>query len=170
MSITREYPGWGTVKEGETGAVALGLMQLHQANTHPVEPKQGPPKMDRPHIDRGSIEEERATFLQRWDMFKGGTATMSVAETCCQLLTCCEPDLEVSLFQTVPDIATKWETAALEAMKALAVIDIAATVRVTELLSMKQEHGEGMRAYLVRVRGKANIWTLTKCQCGMTVS
>ena len=104
-------------------------------------------------------------------MFKSGTATMYVTETCCQLLACCDPGLEESLFQSDPDIDTKSETTALEAMKALAVIDIAATVCITELLSMKQEHGKGVHAYLTCVRGKANICALSKkCQCGTTVS
>ena len=35
---------------------------------------------------------------------------------------------------------------------------------------MKQVHGEGVRGYLARVHGKANICALSKkCQCGATV-
>ena len=96
---------------------------------------------------------------------------MSTAECSCQLLACCEQDLETSLFQNTPEIASKNEADILTAMKALAVVDVAATVRVTELLTTRQEHGEGVRAYVARVRGKANICALDKkCTCGVTVS
>ena len=56
-------------------------------------------------------------------------------------------------------------------MKSLAVIDVAATVRVTELLAMKQDHGEGIHAFVARVRGTANICALEKaCTCGLNIN
>ena len=171
IEVKCEFPGCEAVKSGETGAVALGLLQLHQTNVHPVSAKQKPPKIERPRIARGSTGEEWATFLRRWEMFKSGTATMSTAECSCQLLACCEQDLETSLFQNTPEIASKNEADILTAVKALAVVDVAATVRVTELLTTRQEHGEGVRAYVARVHGKANICALDKkCTCGATVS
>ena len=72
---------------------------------------------------------------------------MSTAECSCQLLACCEQDLETSLFQNTPEIASKNEAEILTATKALAVVDVATTVRVTELLTTRQEHGEGVRAW-----------------------
>ena len=87
---------------------------------------------------------------------------MSTAECSCQLLACCEQDLETILFQSTPEIASKNEADILTVMKALPVVDVAATVRVTELLTTRQEHGEGVRAYVARVRGKANICALDK--------
>ena len=173
VSFTCEFPGCGTTKTAESGTVALGLMQLHQANAHSNTnaQKQRPPKMDRPKISRGSSAEEWATFLRRWEMFKSGTVSMTDTETKCQLISCCEPELECGLFQNNPKINESPEEDILKAMKELAVIDVAATVRVTELLGMKQEHGEGVRAYVARIRGKANICTLEKkCSCLQNVS
>ena len=96
---------------------------------------------------------------------------MSTAECSCQLLACCEQDLETSLFQNTHEIASKNEADILTAMKALAVVVVATTVLVTELLTTRQEHGEGVRAHVARVRGKANICALDKkCTCGVTVS
>ncbi len=44
-------------KEAETAAVPLGLMQLHQANIYSIVQKQNPPKMDRPRIVCGWVDE-----------------------------------------------------------------------------------------------------------------
>lgn len=63
---------------------------------------------------------------------------MSLDELKCQLLACCEPDLEASLFKNDPTLRDHEEVAILTAMRQLAVIDVAATVRVTELLAMRQ--------------------------------
>ena len=79
---------------------------------------------------------------------------MSTAECSCQLLACCEQDLETSLFQNTPEIASKNQADIFTAMKALAVVDVAVTLRVTELLTTRQEHGEGVRAYVAVVRGR----------------
>ena len=69
---------------------------------------------------------------------------------------------------------SKWDETEgdiLAAMKSLAVIDVAATVRVTELLAMKQDHGEGIHAFVARVRSTANICALEKaCTCGLSVN
>ena len=96
---------------------------------------------------------------------------MSAQECSCQLMAYCEQDLESDLFQYNPDIASKPEKNTLRAIKELAVADVAATVRVRELLRMKQQHGEGVRTYTARVRGKANICALEKsCTCRATVN
>jgi hypothetical protein len=97
---------------------------------------------------------------------------MSLDELKCQLLACCEPDLEASLFKNDPTLRAHEEVAILTAMRQLAVIDVAATVRVTELLAMRQDHGEAIRAFVARVRGKANICALEKkcpCPCARVV-
>ena len=171
VSYTCEFPGCNVVKSAETEETALGLLQLHQSNAHSgPHQRQRPPKVDRPHITGGITAEEWATFLRRWEAFKTAI-DMSSKEIKCQLLACCEMDLEASLFKNDPKLHDKTENDILSAIEALAVIDIAVTARVTELLSMKQDHGEGIRSFVARVRGKANICALEKaCQCGQRVS
>ena len=46
------------------------------------------------------------------------------------------------------------------------MIDVAETVRVTELISMKQEHGESVRSFIARLRGKAHICAFQQ-QCAI---
>ena len=131
---------------------------------------QRPPKVDRPRIAGGATAEEWATFNRRWETFKSAT-DMSQAETKCQLLACCEQELEANLFKDDPKLRDKTEGDILASMKSLAVIDVAATVRVTELLAMKQDHGEGIRSFVARVRSTANICALEKaCTCGLNVN
>ena len=166
-----EHPGCTVTKCADSEAIALGLLQLHQTNAHSsAGHKQRPPKVDRPRIAGGATAEEWATFRRRWDTFKSAT-DMTDAEMKCQLLACCEQELEASLFKDDPHLRDKTEEVILASMQSLAVIDVAATVRVTELLGMKQDHGEGIRAFVARVRGKANICALEKaCTCGTQVN
>ena len=166
-----EFPGCTVVKSADSEETALGLLQLHQTNVHSnATQKQRPPKVDRPQIAGGATAEEWATFNRRWETFKSAT-DMSQAETKCQLLACCEQELEANLFKDDPKLRDKTEGDILAAMKSLAVIDVAATVRVTELLAMKQDHGEGIRAFVARVRGTANICAMEKaCTCGLNVN
>ena len=166
-----EFPGCTVVKSADSEETALGLLQLHQTNVHSnATQKQRPPKVDRPQIAGGATAEEWATFNRRWETFKSAT-DMSQAETKCQLLACREQELEANLFKDDPKLRDKTEGDILAAMKSLAVIDVAATVRVTELLAMKQDHGEGIRAFVARVRGTANICAMEKaCTCGLNVN
>ena len=166
-----EFPGCTVVKSADSEQTALGLLQLHQTNVHNnATQKQRPPKVDRPRIAGGATAEEWATFNRRWETFKSAT-DMSQAETKCQLLACCEQELEANLFKDDPKLRDKTEGDILASMKSLAVIDVAATVRVTELLAMKQDHGEGIRSFVARVRDAANICALEKaCTCGLNVN
>lgn len=171
-----EFPGCTVVKKAASEETALGLLQLHQTNAHGTasnangSQKQRPPKVDRPRIAMGATAEEWATFTRRWATFKAATG-MSSAELKCQLLACCDQELEATLFKNDPSLQDKSEEDIVGAMKSLAVVDVAATVRMTELLCMKQDHGEGIRAFVARVRGTANICALVKkCACGANVN
>ena len=54
--IECEFFGCGVKKEAESGAVALGLMQLHQAIVHPVTQKQKlPPKWTGLELPEGQL-------------------------------------------------------------------------------------------------------------------
>ena len=78
------------------------------------------------------------------------------------LWQCCQPDLENELFKDVPDIATASEQSLLESIKRLAVISVAASVRRTEFLALHQDHGQPIRSFAAKVKGKANTCAFHK--------
>ena len=49
----------------------------------------------------------------------------------------------------------------LSIIKGLCVIDVAESVRVTELMQMKQGHGELICTFAARLRNKAQVCTLS---------
>ena len=58
----------------------------------------------------------------------------------------------------------------MAAMKRLAVISTATSVRKTELLTMRQDHGQPIRSFAAQVKGKAQVCNFTKnCRCNMVV-
>ena len=84
---------------------------------------------------------------------------------------CCKHELEANLFNDDPKLWDNTEGDIPAAMKSLAVIDVAATVRVTELLAVKLDHGEGILAFVARVHGTANICAFEKaCTCGLNIN
>ena len=74
-------------------------------------------------------------------MFKRGT-TLTANETAQQLFQCCVEHRGHAILRTDPDITQSDEITLLAVIKALAVIPVARVVRRTDLLSMKQDHGE----------------------------
>ena len=54
------------------------------------------------------------------------------------------------------------EVALLNAIKKLAVISTAESVRKTELLSMRQDYGQPVRSFVAKVKGKAQVSLFTK--------
>ena len=169
VTIVCEAPGCTKSITPESGAVALGLMQLHQTNvhSHANTQKQKPPKVDRPRVTRGISGEEWATFERKWTMFKNATH-IGCDEMTSQLLACCEGELENAIYNDSGDVAGMSEDNLLKVIKELSIIEVAETVRITELLGMKQGHGESVRAYVARLRGKAQICPFhqecTKCK------
>lgn len=123
--------------------------------------KQKPPKIVRPSISRGSTDEEWQTFLKRWDLFKRGTEIPN-GQLTTQLWQCCDDDLEVDLFRSIDNVMTVNEATLLNAIKRLAVISTAESVRKTELLSMRQDHGQPVRSFVAKVKGKAQVCSFTK--------
>ena len=170
VTVNCEYPGCEKNITAETGAVALGLLQLHQKNVHDsITAKQKPPKVDRPRLNRGVSAEEFATWTKRYELWKGSTS-LTPDEVPCQLIACLDSDLESALIQYHSDIAEAGEAEILKRIKALAVLDVAATVRITEMLGLKQQHGESARSFAARLRGKAQTCafevTCAKPGCG----
>ena len=107
------------------------------------------------------MEEEWHTFLQGWDLFKQGT-DIPRAQISNQLWQCCHKDLEKDLFKEVTNVSDTDEHALLAAIKRLAVISTAASVRKTELLTMHQDHGQPIRSFAANVKGKAQVCAFAK--------
>ena len=153
-TVTCEYPGCNKVYTGDSGAVALGLLQLHQKNVHDRQAVSASkaPKVDRPRLSRGISAEEFATWQKRYQLWKSASGVTSDPY---QLIACCDTELEAALIGYYSDIVDQDEETVMTRIKEMAVLDVAATVRVTELLSLKQQHGESARAFTARLRAKA---------------
>ena len=96
--------------------------------------RQKPPKLNRPTISRGTTEEEWSIIKRKWAIYK---TTMNIPndQIATQLWQCCDDDLTSDLFRDIPNIASIAEDDLLAAIKFLAVVSVATTVRQTELLS-----------------------------------
>ena len=150
-------PGCEYVTADVDASVAASLLLIHN-NVHLAgsssSQKQKPPKIDRPKISKGISEEAWNVFISRWDMFKDGTA-LAGKETIQQLFQCCDEDLSEDILRCNKDCTSGTEKQLLAAIKNLAVIPVAITVRRSELLSMKQNDKESVRSFFARINGKA---------------
>ena len=144
--------------------IAVALLTIHN-NVHVAgnsATKQRPPKLDRPSIGKESSEEVWNTFKTRWQMFKRGTH-LSADDTVQQLFQCCEEDLGDAILKSYATAVSGTEQQLLEAIKQLAVIPVAISVKRTELLSLQQDRGENGRSFMARLKGKA-----TTCAYSLT--
>ena len=158
-SLQCEAPGCGEVKKAEDMATCVALMQLHQRNVHdgpPPEQRQKAPPLNRPSLQQGITDEDWESFSRRWDLFNQSTS-LTPRQVVAQLLACCEPELETTLFREDPKISEKSEAEIMAAMKRLAVLSVALSARRTALLKTVQEPGERVRTYVARLRGLANV-------------
>ena len=126
-------------------------------------------KAERPKIGSGSSEESWNTFLSRWSNYKR-TAAIPESLAAGELFECCETDLGDDIIKQNSALLEGNEQPLLEAIKRLAVIPIAVSVRRKDVLQMKMDHGEGVRSYYARVKGKADTcgYAVT-CECGKSV-
>ena len=154
-----EAPDCGEVKTADDMATCVALMQLRQRNVHDgpgtVQLPKAPP-LKRPELHQGITDEDWEAFSRRWDLFSSST-TLAPRQLAAQLLACCEPELEISLFREDPRISEKSKTDILGAMKRLAVLSMALCARRTALMKTVQEPGERIRPYVARLRGLANV-------------
>ena len=128
VTIDCGAPGCTNSITAKSGAVALGLMQLHQTNVNASTQK--PPKVDRPRVTRGISGEEWATFEHKWTMFKNATH-IGCDEMTSQLLACCEGELKNAIYNDSGDVAEMSGDNLLKVIKELSVIEVAETVRIT---------------------------------------
>ena len=134
-------------------------------NTTPATPavtapvtntRQKPPKLNRPTISRGTTEEEWSIVKRKWSIYKT-TMNIPTNEVATQLWQCCDEDLTSDIFRDIPDISSISEENLLQAIKRLAVVSVATTVRKTELLSLRQDRGQPIRLFAAKVKGYAHL-------------
>ena len=116
--------------------------------------KQRLPKIDRPELKQDTTDEDWATFEAEWKRFKRCTH-MTPDEIADQLFQCCERSLGRLLLKENPEVIESGEAELLEAMRKMAVIKVATSVRRANLLSHKQDHGEAFREFYANVRSAA---------------
>lgn len=166
-AVTCPLAGCGYSTDDTEPVLAAAQLNLHAiSHTHATLPagaavKQRPPKIDRPIIRKETSEEDWNTFIKKWDLFKRGTDIPNTQLTT-HLWQCCDPELETELFKDVPDISTATETLLLASIKQLAVISIAASVRRADFLSLRQDHGQPIRSFAAKVKGKAQTCAFNK--------
>ena len=87
-------------------------------------------------------------------MFRSGTQ-ITAEEAVQHLFQCCEDSLGDELLQSHKDAVTVTEDNLMKIVKKLPVAPMAVSVRRSELLSIKQDHGENTRSFFARINGKA---------------
>ena len=125
---------------------------IHSGASNRAATKQKVPKIDRPELKQDISNEEWQSF--EWRRFKRCTE-MSRSEVPDQLFQCCERSLARLLLKEDPNIIESGEDALLDAMQKMAVLHVATTVRRTNLMSLRQEHGQTFREYFANVRAAA---------------
>jgi len=99
-------------------------------------------------------DEDWETFLAQWNHFKRCT-DIPPDRIPDHLYMCCDKSLAKLVIREDPDIITKGEEELKKAIKRLAVIKIATSVRRTSLLSIKQKPGEPIREFFANVKASA---------------
>ena len=136
------------------------ILPAAQLNTHTFAHQQGenvtasikqkPLRNERPAVSRISTGEEWHTFLQRWNLFKRGT-DIPRKQISNQPSQWFYEGIEEDLFQDITNVSDT------DQHVLLAVISTAASVRKAELLAMRQGHGQPIRSFAAKVKGKAEM-------------
>ena len=122
-----------------------------------------PPQISRPMLKQDIPIEEWCTFLEEWKHFKK-LVDIQPNELADQLFQCCDRPLAHLLLRENPLIVDEGEVALLAAMKKMAVLQVATSVRRAKLRAMTQDHGQFFREFYANVRASANTCEYTvKC-------
>ena len=156
--IPCQYPGCEFKANNASEAIAIAMFNSHllshqgrQANEPPAQKL---PPIQRPEIRQDINDEDWVTFLAEWEHFKRCTS-ISEDRVADHLYMCCERTLARLLIREDPEIISKGENEMKSAIKRLAVIKVATSVRRTNLLASKQNHGETFREFYANVRAAA---------------
>ena len=144
--------------EDVAATVGLELLKMHTRIEHAPTTSTSAgraPKIERPTIAGSSSEEAWNTFNTKWGMFKN-TYGMTGEDAVQQLFYCCEVELGDAILKSNSEAVKGTEAELLESIKKMAVIPVAKCVRRAELLCTKQEHGENIRGYFAKLKGKAS--------------
>ena len=156
--IECQFPGCEFKASNDSEQIALAMFQSHlMAHSKPTPAptnSQKLPPIPRPTVKQDISEEDWALFLSEWCNFKRCTSIPEnvVAD---QLYHCCETSLARLIVREQPHIVSLGEEELLAAMKRLAVIKIATSVRRTNLLASKQSHGEPVREFYANIKAAA---------------
>ena len=141
-------------------AVAAVILSHHLSSEHPAPARKKAPTIPQPKVTGNIYEDKWDSFTREWLVYKG-TVEIPAGQLPVYLLACCSQELKESVEKADPTISTQSEAAVLTAIKRHAVVSVAASVLRTELLSMKQDHGETVLAFSSRALGKARNCKLT---------
>ena len=130
-------------------AVAAVMLGHHLGTAHPAPASKKAPTIPPPKVTGNIYEGQWDCFKREWSVYKG-TVAITADKLPIYLLACCDQDLKSSVEKANPNITAQDETAVLAAIKRHAVVSVAASVLRTELLAMKQDHGETVLAFLSR--------------------
>ena len=165
VKIPCQVPGCEYSAENDSEAVACVMLSSHN-NTHlqPVSTNRRshtkPPQIARPEVRQDISAEEWYSFQEEWKRFKRIT-DLPEEELADQLFQCCERSLSRLLLKENPDIIEEGEVALTEAIRKMAVLQVATSVRRTKLLSTKQEVGQLFREFFANVRATASTCEYT---------
>ena len=95
------------------------------------------------------------TFITRWDNYKR-TSGVQESIRSGELFECCDTELGDDIIKQNKALLDGSEHDLLTAVKKLAVVPVAVCVRRSELLQLKQYHGEGIRSFYARFKGKGD--------------
>ena len=101
------------------------------------------PEVEKPILKQDVTEEEWDSFTQAFRRYKRRIRS-PVGQEADDLFDCCEKSLGRLLLKEDPGIIEAGEEKLLEAMKKMAVIRVAVSIRRTQLMSMKQEQGQSI--------------------------
>ena len=155
--IECQVTGCDYVAEHTSENVAIALLTSHGQN-HKKSKQKAP--IDRAECKQDISIEEWQEFESDWSRFKRShDVDDDVAN---QLFHCCVIPLRSLLIKENPNIIHEGEEALLNAMKQMAVLHVATSVRRANLLSTKQESGQTFRQFYANVRAAAST-------CGFSV-
>ena len=123
-----------------------------------------PDRLPRPTIGEGVTESDWMHFMDKWSRYKRSTlSTANPQHISDQLWACCDPDLEISVYNTGINSESD-EATLLAAMRKLAVRAQNTLVNVVKFLDMAQEQEETAGAFTARLKGQASTCNfMIKC-------
>lgn len=168
VKVNCQYPGCDYSAENDSEQIACTLLSSH--NTVHLQPPtpvstharthNKPPPISRPEIKMDISAEEWYSVKEEWKRYKRITK-LPESEFADQLFQCCERPLARLLLKENPDIIEEGETTLIEAIKKMAVLQVATSVRRFKLLSTKQEPGQLFREFFANVRASASTCEYT---------